>query len=361
MLRARVFFVCCLLSSASLQARLLAPFTIDSASVDGAVLTIDGSNFGTAAGKVTLASHSLTIRSWSNTRITTDVPTLVAGTYIVTVTRQHTGNGIGANAVNSQSMSLTIGAAGAPGPPGPALSSINALGGLPCTLPAGITGQVSVNFGLDGSINLRCELPQPPPPQPYCLDPLPQTDEIANAAFAVFSQARQVTIPGSCYGTVAIACPNGQPSTASFTMTPTAATITQGAQSGTYDFSLTFTAFSNAGIPIKTSGLECTFNFDTSASGPPATTITGTFVFDSHTATGAGSVNEFRPQAIQTTVDALDNADITSAAGFACNLSANFVGVVRGTLSAAIADAIATPICKQCGASAYGDCGPYPQ
>ncbi|MHC9543206.1 MAG: beta strand repeat-containing protein [Vulcanimicrobiota bacterium] len=80
----------------------------------GTTVALAGANFGTTAGTVTFGTTAATVVSWSDTSITTRVPTgLAAGTYNIIVTT-----------VGGQSASIGFTVSGSPGPTGPSLSAV---------------------------------------------------------------------------------------------------------------------------------------------------------------------------------------------------------------------------------------------
>jgi hypothetical protein len=356
--------------TAPLHAEKKSSIVITSSSVNGSVLAIHGAGFGNATGNVSLQGQSISVNAWSDTNIAAQLPAnLAAGSYLVAVSRQgKKDDGQRLRAKDTATFIVTIGAvgpagpAGAPGaqgPPWPGPTSIDFLSGVPCNVGA-TAGLVSVQTAADGAITLRCVVPTLPPPAPFCLDLLQPSDALVNEALTLFTHSQDVAIASSCGG-VSIACSSGNPVTASFHMNTTEVTLSPVTSGGTYPFTVTFSATTQAGIPITLTGITCLAMFDTTLTGSSTTTLSGELIFDSHTATGTGPINRVRVGSIVGLSEGLDDGDISVTGGGLCPAANLFSTTLRSVLRQSISDSMNRGACRQCGSTALGDCGSLQQ
>ena len=238
-MRSIVLLLAILLSASALPEAQHNPppqLVIASATTDGDRLTIQGINFGSAQGAVSLNLSLLDVTAWSDTWIEARLPNgITPGTYLLGVAR-------GRGTVEFDTFDITIGVAGPagpsgpsgppgpegpsgpmgpegpqgdPGPPGPQgvpgpsgpqgpqgpavpFTNISALGGTSCMVGA-VAGTVSLSIAADGAISLRCVLPPPPDPDPgsctASASPFANQEEAVRAALTFMTRSRNVSIP----------------------------------------------------------------------------------------------------------------------------------------------------------------------
>lgn len=381
---------------------------IASAIVDADRLTIQGLNFGSVSGAVSLNLSPLHVLEWTDTWIEARLPHgLTPGSYLLGVAR-------GRGTVEFDTFTLTIGATGPagaagpagpegptgptgpegpkgddgpqgpqglpgpqgpPGPSGPAgpqgpaasFSNIGALGGTSCMV--GLAhGTVSLFVGADGSISFRCILPPPPPPpdpEPVCVEPLPQTAATVEAGVEALTASREIDVPASCGGTPEIACTNSTPANPlpRLAMTRHVYSVIPNPD-GTYAFSATLGIATITAIPIALPGptglLECALEIDSALGASPHITLTGQIAFDSVTAGGA--VDRLNVGGIAIAGLTTDDIEISGAGLGAVGCSGAGLGVsfVASTLTSLFEDVLADrandSLCGACGDALFGGC-----
>lgn len=363
---------------------------IASAIANGDVLTIQGVNFGSTEGSVTLNLVPLHVLGWTDTWIDARLPeSITPGSYLLGVAR-------GRGTVEFNTFAVSIGAAGPPGAAGPAgpqgepgpqglqgpagpqgpqgvpgpqgpagpagaggvITSISALGGTSCLVGLA-TGTVSLFVAPDGNITLRCVLPPTPPPDPgdACVEPLPQTEATIAAGVDALTASRDIEVTPVCGSANTVACPNGTPSDPAPTiaMTRYAHSIAPNAD-GSFTFSATLGVATTTDIPISFSGLSCGMRIDSAPGVSPHVTMSGRVAFDS--IVPGEPADRLSVSQIQLNGFTTDDFQITG--GFACSLGDFFSAFVVDTLRSTLEDALTATaqqnLCGACGDLLFGAC-----
>jgi hypothetical protein len=270
------------------------------------------------------------------------------------------------------------------GPPGEAATgsgagpvSLASLADTDCELVDGRTGSTQVSIAPDGTISLRCLTPEEwcaanaPSFAPQGViscdgeartvsltcDPLwvdangslddgCETNVAQSAADLVLLGERTYPIPALCDASPSIACPGGQPldPPAQISLTGSDATVTQRLAATSFDVTARLDGRTLGSVPTSYSGIDCTFDLDTSRGLVPYATAHMTLTrTPSPTSPGGYRLN---PGGM--TIDGLEAADVNLSGGFACgglNLALPlFLDSIVQTLQAQLAES-ATPVC----------------
>lgn len=273
---------------------------------------------------------------------------------------------------------------GPPGPPGTAGPgggggpvSLAALADTDCALVDGRTGSTQVLVGADGVISLRCLTPEEwcaanaPPVAPHATvscdaatrtitltcqqlwvnangsaDDGCETSVGQAAADLVLLGERTYEIPALCEGSPTIACPGGQPidPPAQISLTGSEVAATERADATGFDVTARLDGRTLGSVPTSYSGIECTFDLDTSRGSVPAATARMTLT----RTVDAASAGGYRLVPGNMTIEGLEAADVVlggelgcAALNFAVPL---FLNSVVQTLQTQLATS-AEPIC----------------
>ena len=349
---------------------------IASALVNGNVLTIQGVNFGSTEGSVTLNLVPLHVLSWTDTWIDARLPEAVTpGSYLLGVAR-------GRAAVEFNTFSLSIGSTGADGPPGPAgpagpqgdpgpqgpqgpvgpqgpaglpgsatpITNINALNGVSC-LVGTATGTVSLDIAADGTISMRCVLPPPPDPGTCETSAQPFADQDAAVLAGVQWMMRGRAIP---FPTTEVGTPSGGFLATGVRFSQIGDGISlqlqqlnlsqpsaiPGAYSATAELNVTTTVRVQG--QVVGIGMSCTVT----VSAPMRV--------------GLDLVDATHPAALRLNVqhidilqfDALNGMSSCALLSDVANASETLVDHIAGV----VANELATPACRACGSATFGPC-----
>jgi hypothetical protein len=279
------------------------------------------------------------------------------------------------------------GPAGPQGPAGPPGDPATGSGGGPvslaslvdteCELVDGRTGATQVVVAPDGTISLRCLTPEEwcaanaPSFAPQAIiscdgeartvsltcDPLwvdanrslddgCETNVAQPAANLVLLGERTYPIPALCDASPSIGCPGGQPldPPAQISLTGSEVTVTQAAGASGFDVTARLDGRTLGSVPTSHSGIECTFDLDTSRGLVPSATAHMTLTRTASPTSPGG----YRLDPGGMTIDGLEAADVNLSGEFACG-ALNFalpifLDSIVQTLEAQLAET-ATPIC----------------
>jgi len=272
---------------------------------------------------------------------------------------------------------------GPAGPPGEAATgsggpvSLASLADTDCELVDGGTGSTQVSVASDGTISLRCLTPEQwcaanaPSFAPQgviscdgaartvsltcdplwvdangALDDGCETNVAQAAADLVLLGERTYPIPALCDASPSIACPGGQPldPPAQISLTGSDATVTQELAASSFDVTARLDGRTLGSVPTSYSGIDCTFDLDTSRGLVPYATAHMTLTRTPSPTSPGG----YRLDPGSMTIDGLEAADVNLSGEFACaglNLALPlFLDSIVQTLQAQLAQS-ATPIC----------------
>ncbi len=286
---------------------------------------------------------------------------------------------------------------GPPGPQGPQAESGSAgeggwslasLDDADCPLANGATGAIDVSIGANGNVSISClssplwcaaNTPSSPP------HAIPRCDGVTHviglicetfwvdangaltdgceqnigqpAADLVLLGQRTYEIPALCDANPSIACPGGQPVSppAEMQLTGSEVTVTEAADESGFAVSARLDARTVGSVPASYSGVDCTFDLDTSR-GALAKATVNLALFK---VTDATAVGGYRLEARDVTLDGLETADVVLSGGFGCQvLSLSlpfFIDSIAQTLQAQLG-ATAAPICPASGPEIVAFC-----
>ena len=278
------------------------------------------------------------------------------------------------------------GQVGPPGPQGEPGSagdgsgvSLASLEDADCLLANGTIGAIDVAIGADGDVSIRCLSPaqwcaantpsSPAHAIPRC-DGITRVVELICETFWVDADAvltngceqtvgqpaahlvllgqRTYEVPALCDANPSIACPGGQPVSppAQMQLTGSAVTATQAADQSSFGVSARLDARTVGSVPASYSGLDCTFDLDTSRGTQSNATVQLSLGHVADATAPAG----YRLEARDLALGGIETADIVLGGGFACqalNVALPlFIDSIVQTLQARLAET-AAPICPE--------------
>lgn len=261
--------------------------------------------------------------------------------------------------------------------PGGGPVSLASLTDTDCELIDGRTGSTQVSTAADATISLRCLTPEQ-----WCAANAPSfasqaviscdgTTRTVNltceplwvdangsakdgcetnigqpAADLVLLGERIYPIPALCDASPSIACPGGQPldPPAQISLTGTEVTVTQRPDSSGFDVTARLDGRTLGGVPTSYSGIDCTFDLDTSRGSVSSATAHMTLTRTSSPTSPGG----YRLDPGSMTLDGLEAADVNLSGEFACaalNFALPlFLDSIVQTLQAQLGET-AAPIC----------------
>lgn len=243
---------------------------------------------------------------------------------------------------------------GPAGPPGEAATgsgagpvSLASLADADCELVDGRTGSTQISVASDGTISLRCLTPEQwcaanaPSFAPQAViscdgetrtvsltcDPLwvdangladdgCETNIAQPAADLVLLGERTYPIPALCDASPSIACPGGQPldPPAQISLTGSGVTVTQEPNASGFDVTARLDGRTLGSVPTSYSGIDCTFDLDTSRGSVPYATAHLTLTRTPSPTSPGG----YRLDPGSMTIDGLEAADVNLSGEFAC-------------------------------------------
>jgi hypothetical protein len=261
--------------------------------------------------------------------------------------------------------------------PGGGVTSLAALVDTDCQLTDGRTGAVQVVVAQDGTISLRCLTPEQWCESHAVTDPAHATSSCDGTARTItllceplWVDANQLVddgcetnigqpaadlvllgehtypIPALCDASPSIACPGGQPldPPAQMSLTGSNVTVTEMADAGGFDVTAQLDGRTLGSVPASYSGVDCTFDLDTSRGSIPYATAHMTLT-RTPSATSAGG---YRLDPGNMTVDGVEAADVNVSGDVGCtalNLALPlFLSSIVQSLQLQLAQS-ATPIC----------------
>ncbi|MDQ3338126.1 MAG: hypothetical protein M4D80_23420 [Myxococcota bacterium] len=172
-------------------------------------------------------------------------------------------------------------------------------------------------------------------------------------------------VPASCGGSTEICCVNNMPQATCGPLSidlvlrtgdqPRLVLTPQNVTPGRMDMTIRARVKTKMDLKIKTQGVTCDVNLDTTRGSSPDVTITAQLNFPID-----GTVNTTRLNATNVAV-ALQNDDIRLNGGFSCDLAGFFIGFARGLIEDQIAsliqDTLNEATCKACESGNVAECG----
>jgi hypothetical protein len=171
-------------------------------------------------------------------------------------------------------------------------------------------------------------------------------------------------VPASCGGSTEICCVNGQPAATCGPISidlvkrpadPPRLVLTPVSGASRMDMTIRARVKTKMDLKIKTQGITCDVNLDTTRGSSPDVTIAAQLMFPQDATVGTTRINA---QNVSVT---LQDADIQLNGNFACLAAGFFIGFARGLIEDQIASQIQDTIngatCKACDSGQVAECG----
>ncbi|MBA3455051.1 MAG: hypothetical protein H0T42_18320 [Deltaproteobacteria bacterium] len=171
-------------------------------------------------------------------------------------------------------------------------------------------------------------------------------------------------VPASCGGSTEICCVNGAPSPTCGPLEidlvkratdPARLVLTPVQGASRLDITVRARVKTKMDLKVKTSGITCDVDLDTTRGSSPDILITTQMGFPQDATTGTTRI------AAQGSTVTLQNEDIQLSGGITCSIAGAFIGTVRGLLEDQVAgileDQINEATCKACESGQVAECG----
>jgi len=246
------------------------------------------------------------------------------------------------------------GATGATGPQGPAGNSISSLGnlsGIACNV-GGTSGTLSVDVASNGLVTLTCAATSPPPPPVIPYEALDNSVGTVGRAIGYLFGGGTLDIPASCGTNPRVNCPGGVPTPTKIRIDNSSVSVAQSTTPTTYSFSVVAHVATVSDIAFDYSGIPCGLTFNTTSSGSPTATVSGTASFANDANSGLLSHLVFSGAA----TEGVEATDLLFSGGPLCSLGNSLGSFFASYIEAQIKQRTSLQLCGAPGQDEFMIC-----